>query len=98
MGKLLVVDDDEALRRLMRLELSESYEVVCTGEPEQEAAVHPQKRSARRLRVSLKLKGTDVQGNQFEESAFTENVSLTEAGSSAPARRRSSYILFWKSM
>ena len=33
-GKLLVVDDDEALRRLMRLELSESYEVIDTGEPE----------------------------------------------------------------
>ncbi len=34
MGKLLVVDDDEALRRLMHLELSEAYEVIDTGEPE----------------------------------------------------------------
>src|SRR5437879_7392106 len=34
MGKLLVVDDDEALRRLMHLELSDSYEVIDTGEPE----------------------------------------------------------------
>ena len=33
-GKLLLVDDDEALRRLMRLELSETYEVIDTGEPE----------------------------------------------------------------
>jgi len=33
-GKLLVVDDDEALRRLMQLELSETYEVIDTGEPE----------------------------------------------------------------
>jgi DNA-binding response OmpR family regulator len=33
-GKLLVVDDDEALRRLMHLELSETYEVFDTGEPE----------------------------------------------------------------
>jgi CheY-like chemotaxis protein len=33
-GKLLVVDDDEALRRLMRLELGETYEVIDTGEPE----------------------------------------------------------------
>jgi two-component system, OmpR family, response regulator len=32
--KLLVVDDDEALRRLMRLELGESYEVIDTGEAE----------------------------------------------------------------
>src|SRR5260370_12176106 len=34
MGKLLVVDDDEALRRLMHLELGETYEVIDTGEPE----------------------------------------------------------------
>ncbi len=38
-GKLLVVDDDEALRRLMHLELSESYEVIDTGEPEQGLAL-----------------------------------------------------------
>lgn len=34
MGKLLIVDDDEALRRLMRLELSDTYEVIDSGEPE----------------------------------------------------------------
>jgi CheY-like chemotaxis protein len=34
MGKLLVVDDDEVLRRLMRLELGDTYEVIDTGEPE----------------------------------------------------------------
>lgn len=34
MQKLLVVDDDEALRRLMRLELSDSFEVIDSGEPE----------------------------------------------------------------
>jgi CheY-like chemotaxis protein len=39
MGKLLVVDDDEALRRLMRLELSETFEVIDSGEPEQGLAL-----------------------------------------------------------
>jgi DNA-binding response OmpR family regulator len=39
MGKILIVDDDEALRRLMRLELSDSYEVIDTGEPEQGLAL-----------------------------------------------------------
>ncbi len=39
MGKLLVVDDDEALRRLMRLELSDAYEIIDSGEPEQGLAL-----------------------------------------------------------
>jgi CheY-like chemotaxis protein len=33
-GKLLVVDDDDALRRLMQLELGETYEIIDTGTPE----------------------------------------------------------------
>jgi CheY-like chemotaxis protein len=39
MPKVLVVDDDEALRRLMRLELSDTYEVIDSGEPEQGLAL-----------------------------------------------------------
>ena len=39
MGKLLIVDDDAALRRLMRLELSDTYEVIDSGEPEQGLAL-----------------------------------------------------------
>lgn len=39
MGKVLVVDDDAALRRLMRLELSDTYEVIDSGEPEQGLAI-----------------------------------------------------------
>jgi CheY-like chemotaxis protein len=161
MGKLLVVDDDEALRRLMRLELSDTFEVIDSGEPEQGLALalehkpdailldlrmpkysgyellqtftalsHTQKipviivsgeaggqtkehckqlgaagyfekpvdfdalraclcRMAKtrlyiprtevrvRLRVALKLRGTDSQGKRFEEAATTENVSLS---------------------
>jgi two-component system, chemotaxis family, chemotaxis protein CheY len=39
MRKLLIVDDDDSLRRLMRLELSEAYEVTDSGEPEQGLAM-----------------------------------------------------------
>jgi len=39
MGKVLIVDDDEALRRLIRLELSDSYEVIDSGEPERGLAL-----------------------------------------------------------
>src|SRR5260221_11895259 len=35
MRKLLIVDDDEALRRLMRLELSDNYQIIDSGQPEQ---------------------------------------------------------------
>jgi DNA-binding response OmpR family regulator len=33
MGRLLLVDDDEALRRLVRLSLGDSHEIVDTGDP-----------------------------------------------------------------
>ena len=39
MRKLLVVDDDEALRRLIRLELSDTYEIIDSGEPDQGLAL-----------------------------------------------------------
>jgi len=39
MVKLLLVDDDEALRRLIRLELSDIFEVIDSGEPEQGLAL-----------------------------------------------------------
>src|SRR5262249_56208181 len=39
MGKLLVVDDDPALRRLMRLELGDLYDIIDSGEPEQGLAL-----------------------------------------------------------
>ena len=39
MEKVLVVDDDKALRNLMRLELSDTYEIIDSGEPEQGIAL-----------------------------------------------------------
>src|SRR5271157_1064936 len=39
MGKILVVDDDEAMRRLIRLNLAIAHEVVDTGEPEHALAL-----------------------------------------------------------
>jgi len=161
MGKVLVVDDDEALRRLIRLELSDTYEVIDSGEPEQGLALAlenepdailldlrmpkysgyellemftsfsrtqmipviivsgesggqtkehckqlgaagyfekpidfealrrglsqiaktrrlvPRTEVRVRLRVPLKLRGSDSHGKNFEEAATTENVSLS---------------------
>ncbi len=38
-AKLLVVDDEESMRRLVRLNLADTYEIVETGEPEQALAL-----------------------------------------------------------
>ncbi len=39
MDKLLIVDDDESIRRLIRLELSDAFEIIDTGLPEQGLAL-----------------------------------------------------------
>ena len=39
MAKLLVVDDEVAMRRLIRLNLDDEYEIVDTGEPEHALAL-----------------------------------------------------------
>jgi len=39
MPKILVVDDDEAVRKMLRLRLADTYEVVDTGNPEQAVAL-----------------------------------------------------------
>ncbi|MGB2670734.1 MAG: response regulator [Candidatus Acidiferrum sp.] len=39
MEKLLIVDDDEAIRRLIRLEFRDAYEIIDSGEPEQGLAL-----------------------------------------------------------
>ena len=39
MGKLLLVDDDEALRRMVRISLGDAHEIVDTGVPEEALAL-----------------------------------------------------------
>ncbi|HVS87363.1 MAG TPA: response regulator [Candidatus Acidoferrum sp.] len=39
MEKLLIVDDEEAMRRLLRINLADSYEIIDTGDPEQALAL-----------------------------------------------------------
>jgi CheY-like chemotaxis protein len=158
--RLLIVDDDDAMRRLIRLNLSDGYEIIDTGDPEQALALtmehkpdailldlrmpkmsgvdlcrtlsscsktqpipvflvsgepaadaqrfckelgaaghfekpidfdalrgclaRLQKQNAIpraevrvRLRVHIKITGVDAHGNDFEEKAYTENVSLS---------------------
>lgn len=46
MQKLLVVDDEEPVRRLIRLNLSDTYDVIDTGDPEQALALAMQNKPA----------------------------------------------------
>lgn len=39
MQKLLVIDDEEPMRRLLRVDLSDAYEIIDTGDPEQGLAL-----------------------------------------------------------
>src|ERR1700674_2276297 len=39
MPKILIVDDDESMRRLLRLNLADQYEVFETGKPEEALAL-----------------------------------------------------------
>jgi CheY-like chemotaxis protein len=39
MKRLLIVDDDEAMRRLLRINLSDHYEIIDTADPEQALAL-----------------------------------------------------------
>jgi len=39
MGKLLVIDDDEAMRKMVRNSLSDTYEIIDTGTPEEALAL-----------------------------------------------------------
>jgi CheY-like chemotaxis protein len=160
MRRLLIVDDDEAMRRLFRLNLSDDYEIIDTADPEQALALAleyrpdailmdlqmpkwsgldlcrafgsvnktqpipifvvsgetgiqtkescqaagtagyfekpvdfdalkislakvkrqtqvPRSEVRVQLRVELKLRGTDRNGKQFSETAFTENASVS---------------------
>jgi DNA-binding response OmpR family regulator len=44
MDKLLIVDDEEAMRRLLRINLADQYEIIDTGNPDQALALAMQDR------------------------------------------------------
>ena len=46
MQKLLVIDDEEPMRRLLRINLSDSYEIIDTGDPELGLALAMQNKPA----------------------------------------------------
>jgi CheY-like chemotaxis protein len=86
MQKLLVVDDEEAVRRLMRLNLADTYEVIDTGDPEQALALAMQNKPAA---ILLDLRMPRFSGFElcrtFTSMTFTQLIPIFvvsgEAGS-----------------
>ena len=68
MEKLLIVDDDAALRRLMRLELSDTYEVIDSGEPEQGLALALESKPNKRDRRNSPARGHNKAGHRSRRS------------------------------
>ena len=90
MQKLLVVDDEEPVRRLIRLNLSDTYEVIDTGDPEQALALAMQNKPAA---ILLDLRMPRFSGFElcrtFASMTFTQLIPIFvvsgEAGSSTKA-------------
>jgi CheY-like chemotaxis protein len=90
MQKILVVDDEEPVRRLMRLNLSDSYEVIDTGDPEQALALAMQNKPAA---ILLDLRMPRFSGFElcrtFASMTFTQLIPIFvvsgEAGSTTKA-------------
>jgi CheY-like chemotaxis protein len=75
MKRLLMVDDDDAVRRLIRLSLADCFEVIDTAEPEQAFTLALEHKPDAillelgcrdiRLRVGVGLSGMDQLGQRF---------------------------------
>ena len=90
MQKLLVVDDEEPVRRLMRLNLSDSYQIFDTGDPEQALALAMQNKPDA---ILLDLRMPRFSGFElcrtFSSMTFTQLIPIFivsgEAGSTTKA-------------
>lgn len=90
MQKILVVDDEEAVRRLMRLNLSDTYEIIDTGDPEQALSLAMQNKPGA---ILLDLRMPRFSGFElcrtFSSMTFTQLIPIFivsgEAGSTTKA-------------
>jgi CheY-like chemotaxis protein len=73
MDKLLIVDDEQAMRRLLRINLEDRYEIVDTGDPEQALALAMQSKPKA---ILLDLRMPDYSG--FELCRTFKSMSSTQ--------------------
>jgi DNA-binding response OmpR family regulator len=87
MDKLLIVDDEEAMRRLLRINLADQYEIIDTGNPEQALALAMQDRpNAILLDLRMPMYSGFELCRTFNSLTFTQLIPIIivsgEAGSS----------------
>jgi DNA-binding response OmpR family regulator len=89
MRKLLVVDDEEAIRKLIRLNLGEKYEIVDTGVPEDALAIAlEQKPDAILLDLRMpKYSGFDL-CQRFAALSATMHIPLVVISGEAGAKTK----------
>jgi DNA-binding response OmpR family regulator len=73
MDKLLIVDDEEAMRRLLRINLEDRYEIIDTGNPEQALALAMQNKP---VAILLDLRMPKYSG--FELCRILKSMSSTQ--------------------
>ena len=76
MARILIVDDDEAIRRLVRLNLTDLYEVFDTGQPE-EALAPEHKPDA--ILLDLRMPGYSGFERRKTLTSFIRGTSLQQA-------------------
>jgi CheY-like chemotaxis protein len=87
--KLLLVDDDEALRRMMTMRLSDAYHVVDTGEPEKAVGLALEHRPAAILLDLMmpKFSGFELCQN-FHSLSYTSRIPVFVVSGESAAQYR----------
>jgi DNA-binding response OmpR family regulator len=89
MQKLLLVDDDEALRRMMTMRLSDAYQVIDTGEPEKAVGLALEHRPAAILLDLMmpKFSGFELCQN-LHSLSYTSRIPVFVVSGESAARYR----------
>ncbi len=89
MKRLLMVDDDESMRKLVRMRLSDSYEVLDTGDPAQALAIALESQPHGIMLDVLmpKLSGFEL-CQSFQSLSYTANIPLFVVSGGGEARAK----------
>jgi DNA-binding response OmpR family regulator len=89
MSKLLIIDDDESVRKLVRFRLKNSYEIIDTGSPEEALAMALQEKPDAILLDLMMPKYSGFEVCQTVSSlSFTQHIPIIIVSGQSSARYR----------